>query len=698
MEFDSSPSKQFSDQFVWFKYIMNKDLEWNLETKKAFRKQAVKIEQMFFKLMNSKTLKFRKRKKLWEKGQDWRKFHRIYGRKNDKTIRCFIKLLIYIERKVEEGHQDYDECDYSLAQDSDSHQEETNEDSDEEGGNSQQTESIADHDGYQSHGEECEDLMARVDFLREKVKSLVTYEYKPQQECVERYSYPDMFHNSKNENFIAEKALYENDEQKKHNDSYYNDEAQIANEETNGHTLKKVIYDPVALRDSKTVDWKVDLKENDDGSKKTSIAKVMDISKCLSKNEAPNKVKSMISCAYQYNPISHGGCFVSFPSQHFGGSYQVSKNDDNETEIKSEKSLSIEQDRKSIWIMKSKHSETKVESMISKNINIDQKDKSLDNLALHPTQVSVADGIVLNKSNITENYLLAGCSSKGDPSLQKEVTVNTEKLPQKMRKVNTETKMKNNENLDYGPTLDGGETLVLPPPRGCVDSVKNTSLALNLGEQVQDVVVTNKMISEKKEIGTHVEDGNHDDDIRGDVDAQDLFQDKHGEEPGIDVDTNDSKGQKDENLKVRTVLDFDCLEQKDMVDTNTVTHGENGKQNKSENDSSDALAVKEKENDSEEKITKGLYTTLLMRLHILSGNNLKRDNSATESNAYIGMVYVLHTDTSHEMLLDPASVLSEDYLLFDATEALAVRGTAQHMTWDPGVEPMLRRNMRKLDR
>ena len=82
-----------------------------------------------------------------------------------------------------------------------------------------------------------------------------------------------------------------------------------------------------------------------------------------------------------------------------------------------------------------------VESMISKNINIDQKDKSLDNLALHPTQVSVADGIVLNKSNITGNYLLAGCSSKGDPSLQKEVTVNPEKLPQKIRKVNTETKM-----------------------------------------------------------------------------------------------------------------------------------------------------------------------------------------------------------------------------------------------------------------
>ena len=46
-----------------------------------------------------------------------------------------------------------------------------------------------------------------------------------------------------------------------------------------------------------------------------------------------------------------------------------------------------------------------------------------DNLALHPTRVSVIDWIVLNKSNITGNYLLAGCSNKGDPSLQKEVTV-----------------------------------------------------------------------------------------------------------------------------------------------------------------------------------------------------------------------------------------------------------------------------------
>ena len=62
----------------------------------------------------------------------------------------------------------------------------------------------------------------------------------------------------------------------------------------------------------------------------------------------------------------------------------------------------------------------------------------------------------------------------------------------------------------------------------------------------------------KKEIGTHVEDGNHDDDIGGNVDTQDLFKEKHGEESDIDMNTNDSRGQKDKSLKVRTVLDFDC--------------------------------------------------------------------------------------------------------------------------------------------
>ena len=62
-----------------------------------------------------------------------------------------------------------------------------------------------------------------------------------------------------------------------------------------------------------------------------------------------------------------------------------------------------------------------------------------------------------------------------------------------------------------------------------------------------------------KDISTHVEDENHhDDDIRGNVDTQDLFKDKHGKESDTDMDTNDSRGQKDESLKARTVLDFDC--------------------------------------------------------------------------------------------------------------------------------------------
>ena len=44
---------------------------------------------------------------------------------------------------------------------------------------------------------------------------------------------------------------------------------------------------------------------------------------------------------------------------------------------------------------------------------------------------------------------------------------------------------KNNENLDYGPTLEGGGISALPPPLGCVDSVKNTSMVRNLEEERQ---------------------------------------------------------------------------------------------------------------------------------------------------------------------------------------------------------------------
>ena len=70
-----------------------------------------------------------------------------------------------------------------------------------------------------------------------------------------------------------------------------------------------------------------------------------------------------------------------------------------------------------------------------------------------------------------------------------------------------------------------------------------------------------------------------------------------------------------------------------------------------------------------------------MRLHILSGTNLKSINA--EINAYTGMVFVVHTNTSHETPLAPASVLSEAYLLFDGTTVMTGRCEAR-VTWDPG--------------
>ena len=139
-------------------------------------------------------------------------------------------------------------------------------------------------------------------------------------------------------------------------------------------------------------------------------------------------------------------------------------------------------------------------------------------------------------------------------------------------------------------------------------------------------------------------------------------------------------GRPNENMNINAI-NAGPVNTKDMVDTKT--HDENGKHNKSEKDLKDALSVKEKDNDSKDKTIKGLYATLLMRLHILSETNLKSDNSAAESIAYTGMVFVVHTNTSHETPRAPASVLSEAYLLFDGSTVMTGRCEAR-VTWDPG--------------
>ena len=237
MESDSSHSlvsRQFSNQYVWLRYKKNKNLRWNIYNTEMFRKEAVGLEQMFFKLINSKTLKFRKRKKLWEKGQDWKHFHKIYGHKNDKTIKCFIKLLIYIERKenlVEESHQDYDEdYDYSLdeASDCDDEHHEDNDEKDED-----EIDSDNDHDGYQSHGEEYEDLMARVDLLREKMKmSMVVYVDSPQDFKMQPPSLEDILESTSGKILITDGSSREtsqsegvkdssNDVYNNHNEEYF---------------------------------------------------------------------------------------------------------------------------------------------------------------------------------------------------------------------------------------------------------------------------------------------------------------------------------------------------------------------------------------------------------------------------------------------------------------------------------------------
>ena len=208
-----------------------------------------------------------------------------------------------------------------------------------------------------------------------------------------------------------------------------------------------------------------------------------------------------------------------------------------------------------------------------------------------------------------------------------------------------ESLKKNYENLDYGPTLDGGGISVLPPPPGCVDSVKNTSVALNLGEQVQ--------VDYENETGDNL-----------DIDY--LFKHDNKNNVNMIIDT-------DEEYPVKYVTQTET-----SVDLPLDS----------------MVAVPE---DLYIPGVKGGTESKHALVKVCEENNMKENNSVKEINAYSGIVCEVQANDSHEVPLAQAAVVSGDCLLFVVTDVLAVRCTAQ-ITWDPGGEPVLRRNMRKLDR
>ena len=172
---------------------------------------------------------------------------------------------------------------------------------------------------------------------------------------------------------------------------------------------------------------------------------------------------------------------------------------------------------------------------------------------------------------------------------------------------------KNNENLDYGPTLEGGGISALPPPLGCVDSVKNTSMILNLEE---DKLPRNNLVKEKLKISDKMTAVNGPSNEHFLMFLKNLIEDNEkvkfisdkrvGEENPMLKTKSTDQDMSDiviylENISDDPKIEGPNKEQIDMVDANTVTHDENGKQNKSENDLKDALSVKEKNDDKEEK-------------------------------------------------------------------------------------------------
>ena len=669
MESDSSHSlvsRQFSNQYVWLRYKKNKNLRWNIYNTEMFKKEAVGLEQMFFKLINSKTLKFRKRKKLWEKGQDWKHYHKIYGRNNDKTIKCFIKLLIYIERKenlVEESHQDYDEdYDYSLdeASDCDDEHHEDNDEKDED-----EIDSDNDHDGYKSNGKEYEDLVHDddVEDYDDRYQDSDSLQEKTDDDLKSNddstYGDDDYEDYDEDYDYSLDEASDCDDEHHEDNDEKDEDEIDSDNDhdgyQSHGEEYEDLMARVDLLREKMKMsmvvyvdspqDFKMQPPSLEDILESTS-GKILITDGSSRETSQSEGVKD--SSNYVYN--NHNEDYfklnvVTYDGEKLNNDKSVMAGVHLPREIKT---LAMYEPGSPQGCIK-RYSCPDMFDIVKKDCCNDQKSLYKNDTLKSPddrnwggaSEIPLKKKTVLNEKrdgvNANENPANGGEVDKVQVEAMKSKNINKDQKDESLKK--------NNKNLDYGPTLDGGGISVLPPPPGCVDSVKNTSVALNLGEQVQ--------VDYENETGDNL-----------DIDY--LFKHDNKNNVNMIIDT-------DEEYPVKYVTQTET-----SVDLPLDS----------------MVAVPE---DLYISGVKGGTESKHALVKVCEENNMKENNSVKEINAYSGIVCEVQANDSHEVPLAQAAVVSGDCLLFVVTDVLAVRCTAQ-ITWDPGGEPVLRRNMRKLDR
>lgn len=430
---NSLVSRHFSNQYVWLRYKQNKDVRWDIYNTEVFRKEAVELEKTFFCLMNNDTLKWRKRKKLWKKGKKWRYFHRIYGLEDERSLKYFKRLIRYIEKNegfAEENH-DYNEEDCDYSFDEASGRDDEHHEDNNEKDKGDDNELVTELRTYKV-------LLDDMQKWLKDAKTIISKEIKPSSEKVLRGQIREIenleqdlsAHSVQLEHLLTGVQKLVGDRDVQ---SLANDMISIFG------SMPYVIEETHQCLGLRLQQLLETLKEIVIGDPEDA-----DIQKDLAdtSNSEPSK----------------GPASELLPDLEDVPSLKKETFDDGE--VVDESQINVEDDHSS-----DKNWGGASEIPLKKKTVLNEK----------------RDGV-----NANENPANGGEVDKVQVETTKSKNINKDKKDESLKKTY--------ENLDYGPTLEGGGILALTPPLGCVDSVKNTSMILNLEE---DKLPRNNLVKEK---------------------------------------------------------------------------------------------------------------------------------------------------------------------------------------------------------
>ena len=111
---------QFLKQFEYLTFIQVKENhKWCRDNTDKIKAEAIFLEQLLFRVLKSEKMKRKNVKKLFRKMNKWKMFHKIYGLRNENTIKCFKKVIYYIEKYEDYAQENGDAYDDEVSGDTD---------------------------------------------------------------------------------------------------------------------------------------------------------------------------------------------------------------------------------------------------------------------------------------------------------------------------------------------------------------------------------------------------------------------------------------------------------------------------------------------------------------------------------------------------------------------------------------------------